>query len=679
MTHSEQPASSPTMASPGDPSSGIRQILRQAEALVAMVQEVLDTETANLMEVQEFNEPTTPPPQIRAPPHKDSSSISSMKLSPRGDGAPEIAGEEDFTPVMPLGVPVPGEICVDGLERQMSPSLRSHSSASSSSGNEESPEDNNHATAEASASVTNLASYRQERRRSRQEALEGAQQIRECAAAGQKDALAQINASSGLAGPTADMVKHTIMMSLATEETQLSQHQVADSLCLRIATSCWFDWVSLWFIAANVIWQCVELEINGALVLYHAHWGIILAENVFCVFFSVELLIRFKTYVSWLEALKDTRFLFDAFLVIMMVFDVWILSPILTITSSQSSLVDKTSVLRVGRILRVMRTARMARVVGSIPELVVLVKGIGVASRSVLFTLLLLMIITYIFAIAFIMLSRGSQLEEVYFKDTLSSMWILVSSIILPDQGPFLTFIGEENWFFGAVILLFTLVSYLTVMNMLTGILVEVVKNVTDTERELREIHFAQKTLTSLIRATAADWNSDQCISRDEFLGLISQPRAIRTLASIGVDVLGCIDLVDVLYEIDRPLPFANLMHHMLMLRGTNTATVKDVVDMRKFIAMEFDQFYDRIDRLEIGVGRQISEEGEPVSPASLTTPRSFLETTASVTDRQLSKSGSKRPSVLNSSFVDPQSMRKINSSMRSSRLSRGSGTMSFK
>ena len=57
------------------------------------------------------------------------------------------------------------------------------------------------------------------------------------------------------------------------------------------------------------------------------------------------------------------------------------------------------SVLRVARVLRVLRTARMARLVRLMPELMILIKGMMVACRSVFFTLVLLLLFTYVFSV----------------------------------------------------------------------------------------------------------------------------------------------------------------------------------------------------------------------------------------------------------------------------------------
>eukprot|EP00931_Biecheleriopsis_adriatica_P027198 TRINITY_DN16389_c0_g1_i1.p1 TRINITY_DN16389_c0_g1~~TRINITY_DN16389_c0_g1_i1.p1 ORF type:complete len:656 (+),score=114.00 TRINITY_DN16389_c0_g1_i1:40-1968(+) len=463
------------------------------------------------------------------------------------------------------------------------------------------------------------------------------EQMIEEAKAGQKDALEHIQKDKSLAGQSAESVKKEILMVLSLQDADFGSQEPMHRFG-SVASTAMFEMVTAFVIAFSILWQCIDLELNDEVVLYNADWSFIIMENIFCTFFSFEIIVRFLSYSHPLAPLKDLRFTFDAVLLILMILEVWIVSPVLKASSMDgSTLADKASIFRVGRIFKILRTARMARLVKLIPELFVLLKGLAVACRSVMFTLLLLCIITYVFGSSLTLLSRGSGLEKTHFTDTLTAMWILVASIVLPDQGPFLQEIGQESWPFGAICLLFTLLSCFCILNMLTGILVEVVKNVTDSEREVRDINFAQRTLLTLIRNTDADTDDDQRLSRQEFLSLLAKPQAIRTLTSIGVDVLGAIDLVDVLYEVDTPLPFAIVMRHMLMLRGNNTATVKDVVDVRKFISLEFDMLYNSLSALSL---RAHDSESAP--------PMMEADTLRSLPGSMLSgKSPSARPSIL--------------------------------
>merc|ERR1719159_487672 len=90
-------------------------------------------------------------------------------------------------------------------------------------------------------------------------------------------------------------------------------------------------------------------------------------------------------------------------LVTLMIFETWVMTIIYLIigTGNDNSGLGNASILRLVRLLRLTRMARMARLLRAMPELMILVKGIFVATRSVFFTLCLLFIVIYVFGIAF--------------------------------------------------------------------------------------------------------------------------------------------------------------------------------------------------------------------------------------------------------------------------------------
>ncbi len=59
----------------------------------------------------------------------------------------------------------------------------------------------------------------------------------------------------------------------------------------------------------NAIWISIDIEFNDAAIISEADWGFILVENLFCTYFTGELLIRFATYKRTCNAFKDAWFL----------------------------------------------------------------------------------------------------------------------------------------------------------------------------------------------------------------------------------------------------------------------------------------------------------------------------------------------------------------------------------
>merc|ERR1740138_403190 len=84
------------------------------------------------------------------------------------------------------------------------------------------------------------------------------------------------------------------------------------------------------------------------------------------------------------------------------------------------------TMLRLFRLVRLSRMARMARLLRWMPELMILLKGLWLASRSVFFTLVLLVGTIYIFALVFRQITDGTALGEAYFSTVPVSMGSLL-------------------------------------------------------------------------------------------------------------------------------------------------------------------------------------------------------------------------------------------------------------
>merc|ERR550532_2916939 len=120
-----------------------------------------------------------------------------------------------------------------------------------------------------------------------------------------------------------------------------------------------------------------------------------------------------------------------------MVSETWVMTIILlALGAGGSSGLGNASVLRLLRLLRLSRMARMAKLLRSMPELLILIKGMVSAMRSVFFTLLLLGILIYVFAIAFRQLTADTDAGKIYFYNIPKSMHtLLIDGTIMDGPG----------------------------------------------------------------------------------------------------------------------------------------------------------------------------------------------------------------------------------------------------
>lgn len=235
--------------------------------------------------------------------------------------------------------------------------------------------------------------------------------------------------------------------------------------------------------------------------------------------------------------------------------------------------------MRLMRLMRLARMARLVRLLRALPELMILIKGMFMAARSVLLTMFLLLVIIYVFAIAFTQLSSGS-LE--FFETVPRSMETLLLHGCFGEDLPDIVYASnDEHPALGALLIAFVLLASLTVMNMLIGVLVEVVSVVASVEKETLQVNFVMSKLAKFLKLEGG------LITRRCFTDLICEPEAAKALREVGVDVVGLIDFADFIFDGSDSVPYRLFMDTVLQLRGSNTATVKDIVDLRKIVLTE--------------------------------------------------------------------------------------------
>merc|ERR1719174_3299511 len=114
----------------------------------------------------------------------------------------------------------------------------------------------------------------------------------------------------------------------------------------------------------------------------------VIAENFFCVFFSFEWIVRFLSFRRKVNGLKDAWFVFDSIMVTMMVLETWIFTLLILIFIPEAGGgAGNGGIMRLARLLRLSRMARMGKLLRVMPELLIMIKGMKAATRSVFWTI----------------------------------------------------------------------------------------------------------------------------------------------------------------------------------------------------------------------------------------------------------------------------------------------------
>jgi hypothetical protein len=170
----------------------------------------------------------------------------------------------------------------------------------------------------------------------------------------------------------------------------------------------------------------------------------------------------------------------------------------------------------------------------------------------------------------------------------------------MPDVFDAIMPIWEDNHLYALMFAFFVLVVTITIMNMLVGVLVGVVNTITAVEKESLMIHFVKDSLLELMDDISADEDKDGKIDRHEFEQLIQVPNAIRAFSQMGVDVVGLVDLADFIFKDSHSsVSYGDFIDLLIQLRGSNQATVKDVVDLRKCVTVEMVQMRSELQLFE--------------------------------------------------------------------------------
>merc|ERR1719421_2465376 len=97
-------------------------------------------------------------------------------------------------------------------------------------------------------------------------------------------------------------------------------------------------------------------------------------------------------------------------------------------------------------------------------------------------------------------------------------------------------------------------------------------------------MHYVKNMLKEMLADYGCDEDGSLSISKQEFEHLLLKPEAARIIQDVGVDVVGLVDFLDFIFKDGEKLSFPEFMDVVLQMRGSNNATVRDVVDLRKYV-----------------------------------------------------------------------------------------------
>mmetsp|Transcript_82862 Transcript_82862/g.130587 ORF Transcript_82862/g.130587 Transcript_82862/m.130587 type:complete len:624 (+) Transcript_82862:125-1996(+) len=384
-----------------------------------------------------------------------------------------------------------------------------------------------------------------------------------------------------------------------------------DTVFGTIAKSKSFELLTMALISLNAVAIGYDADYDArwgkAENLYNGPIGFIVLEWIFAIYFTVEVIIRFCAYKTKIDCIFDAWFVFDTVLVLMMVAETWILP----VVSSGGPL----GMLSVLRLLRLLRITRMARLMRAVPEMMVIIKGMVAATRTVACTGALLVLVLYTFAILFTSEYHQGDIEddsddilewEQFFGSMGKSMFTLfIMGTILDDYTAASNAIRHSGntWMLLAFII-FTLISSFMMLNMLIGVLVEVVDATKEGEQNKAIEMNVREAIAELFSSMDSDANKE--ISRGEFMSMKKNHKvmaALRDLEIEGVHFAMYADLFFNPVEEGAPIPtlsYDRLVSMILRLRPGSFVSALDFATFAKSIKSTHERIKERIVRVEM-------------------------------------------------------------------------------
>jgi len=349
----------------------------------------------------------------------------------------------------------------------------------------------------------------------------------------------------------------------------------------------YFENFTLSVIVVNAFWISVDTDGNTADTILDAGAIYVAADCLFLGFFSFELFVRFMAFKQKRKCLKDGWFVFDTTLVTLYWFDPFTIG-LLAFIQGGAGLNLPTAVLRLFRLARLSRLIRMLR---SLPELMIMIKGMMSAAASVGYTLGLLLLITYVFSIALRnLVPPDSEIAEDYFSTVPEAMHnLIVYGTFLDALSDFIIPVKEQSTVCFCFTWMYIALAAMTVMNMLIGVLCEVIAAVAETEQESMMVDKVNEKFSDIV--ATLDEDHDGSLSWKEFQQIIELPEALSALESMNVDAESMVDMAeDFFFDDQEPVDvsFQDFMGLVLDLRGGQPATVHNIMAMNKGLNKKF-------------------------------------------------------------------------------------------
>jgi len=396
-----------------------------------------------------------------------------------------------------------------------------------------------------------------------------------------------------------------------------------DTFFGRLAGNKKFEMLTFFFIGINSLYIGADADYNARTGkpadLYDSNTPVVfqICENIFCVYFTLEVAIRFIGYRRKRDSLTDAWFVFDFTLVTLMVLETWIF-PIFGIGGQLAQ-------FAVLRLLRLLRISRMARLMKKVPELMIIIKGMVASFRSVGCTAILQVLILYVWSILFVSeyhekgVDDPSTIAEFFGTMGKSMFTLFIMGTVLDDVTQSTNAIRETgNMFMLSLFVVFIVISSFTILNMLIGILCEVVSATAESEKTKTAESSVKEAITEIF--DTIDLDQSGTITEKEFITMRDDPKVKSALEEMDIYQSQFARYCEILFK-NQELPegktptinFDTLIAVLMRLSPNNHINALDFSLFQASIDKTQESLRDRVLRIHGMISTQIKQSGSAV------------------------------------------------------------------
>jgi len=325
-----------------------------------------------------------------------------------------------------------------------------------------------------------------------------------------------------------------------------------------------FNGVAIVLNAFFIIWEterraALIAQSGASLVVVRGEFSVNLVSDIFCLIFLVDLMLRVLAERSSFFCSRDYRWnIFDIFVVVTACLETiahWeqYASPEASGASGFRTLMGKFSMLRIVRLLRAIRVSRALRISRFFRELRVMVYSLAASTKSLAWSIVLLLIILLIFGVfftdgtvAYCVRHGPDQASSRTLRDYFGSLSGATVSL-------FMAMSGGQDWIdiyealsplpseYKFAFLAFVTFAILALLNVVTAVFVETAMQRSQNDRELlvqQEMEQKVEFVETLQRVfEELDSNGSGTLTLDEFEQQIQDEHILTYLSTLELDI----------------------------------------------------------------------------------------------------------------------------------------------